>query len=302
MTFADLLATPSFWTGPVTWASVASLCAVLLGGLIRWRGNLRRVRTVWRESGGAAVTIDFLLIVPVGLLVISLLVQALVLAHQSLIVHAAAFSAARSTLAYGCPPTLRAAMTEAVGLDRLSGCDDTQTAGRALLASQTVLVAAAASSGFARSRGACPDLRETVLGQGLPVLLEGGGVRPGLREAIDNKICYVLEGTGGRAGDSNVRVETTWQSTPPSAALKAKLATALASVRNRDFFGDDDDDDDGQTDLLGGLMPTLQKRPPVRATVRFRYPITAPVGMLLADGRRADGTRWRMGHATVVVR
>lgn len=284
MSPADLLSTPSFWTGPVAWAVLASLCAVLCGVLIRWRGDARRLRRVWYEADGAAVTIDFLLIVPVGLLVISLLVQALVLAHQSLVVHAAAYSAARSTLAHGCPPTMRAMIAGGVGLDFLSGCDDDRATERALLASQTVLVAAAASSDFARDRGGCPDARDTVLGKGLPVLLEGAGVRPGLRKAVDNKICYVLE-------TANVTVETDWQGSADT-DLIATLAEFIAGIGG----GDDE-----EAALPGGALRAATARPPVKATVRFRYPVTTPVGMLLADGRRADGTRWREGVAAVVL-
>jgi hypothetical protein len=42
-------------------------------------------------------------------------------------------------------------------------------------------------------------------------------------------------------------------------------------------------------------------RPAMRATVRFRYPITAPIGLFLSHGERADGTLWRWGEATVLL-
>lgn len=40
---------------------------------------------------------------------------------------------------------------------------------------------------------------------------------------------------------------------------------------------------------------------PIRATVRFKYPLTTPIGRFLADGKRSDGTRWRWGEATVTL-
>lgn len=42
-------------------------------------------------------------------------------------------------------------------------------------------------------------------------------------------------------------------------------------------------------------------RAAIRATVRFRYPLTTPIGVLLSDGERGDGTRWRWGEATVLL-
>lgn len=41
---------------------------------------------------------------------------------------------------------------------------------------------------------------------------------------------------------------------------------------------------------------------PVEALVRFKTPLVAPIGLFLADGRRADGTRWAWSEARVVVR
>jgi hypothetical protein len=43
-------------------------------------------------------------------------------------------------------------------------------------------------------------------------------------------------------------------------------------------------------------------RPPIEATVTYRYPLTTPFRRFLDDGRRADGSYWREGSATVVLR
>ena len=43
------------------------------------------------------------------------------------------------------------------------------------------------------------------------------------------------------------------------------------------------------------------ERLPVRATVRFRHSLSTPFRRFVADGRRADGTYWRWGTASVVL-
>lgn len=40
---------------------------------------------------------------------------------------------------------------------------------------------------------------------------------------------------------------------------------------------------------------------PMRATVRFRTPLSTPFRRFLSDGKRGDGTYWRWGEATVVL-
>ncbi len=42
-------------------------------------------------------------------------------------------------------------------------------------------------------------------------------------------------------------------------------------------------------------------RPPMRATVTFRYPLTTPFRRFIHDGKRGDGTYWREGSATVTL-
>ncbi len=41
---------------------------------------------------------------------------------------------------------------------------------------------------------------------------------------------------------------------------------------------------------------------PIRAKVRFKYPLSTPFRRFLMDGKRGDGTYWRWGEATVVLR
>ena len=42
-------------------------------------------------------------------------------------------------------------------------------------------------------------------------------------------------------------------------------------------------------------------RPPIRATVTYRYPLTTPFRRFIYDGKRGDGTYWREGTATVTL-
>ena len=41
---------------------------------------------------------------------------------------------------------------------------------------------------------------------------------------------------------------------------------------------------------------------PIRAKVRFKYPLSTPFRRFLMDGKRSDGTYWRWGEAEVVLR
>lgn len=38
----------------------------------------------------------------------------------------------------------------------------------------------------------------------------------------------------------------------------------------------------------------------VSVTINFKFPINAPIGLFMSDGRHADGTPWRWGSATMV--
>lgn len=41
---------------------------------------------------------------------------------------------------------------------------------------------------------------------------------------------------------------------------------------------------------------------PIRARVRYKYPLSTPFRRFVMDGKRGDGTYWRWGEATVVLR
>ena len=92
----------SFWreTVPLFAASLALLGAALALLVFRWRrtGGAARLRSLAAGEAGAAEAMDFVLTFPIVMLVAFLLVQLLMGAHASLVVHYAAYSAARREL------------------------------------------------------------------------------------------------------------------------------------------------------------------------------------------------------------
>lgn len=55
------------------------------------------------------------------------------------------------------------------------------------------------------------------------------------------------------------------------------------------------------TRLTALPVPSRPNYIAVRATVRFKFPISAPIGLFLSDGQHADGTPWAWGEATMVL-
>jgi hypothetical protein len=54
-------------------------------------------------------------------------------------------------------------------------------------------------------------------------------------------------------------------------------------------------------ELSGPRDPSLPDYAAVRATVRFKFPISSPIGLFMSDGRHPDGSPWKWGQATMVV-
>lgn len=95
--FLDALwSSPTFWRDTVLWSALTLVAAVVAAGiLLRLRPRLS-LRDLGRDTRGAAAAVDFVLTIPVFLAVLSFLIQFALLAHASLVVHYAAYSAARS--------------------------------------------------------------------------------------------------------------------------------------------------------------------------------------------------------------
>jgi hypothetical protein len=190
------------------------------------------------------------LLIPVLLVLAGAVSQTMLLAQSRLYVEQAAYAAARSALVHKCPPPEVYAMYgSARAVAAGAACRDEP--GKWEDAARWALVAAAPSSGFARSRGACPEI--AAAGE----LVGGTDLSAGLRDAAANRICYAYE-------PENVVVEVDW--------VRAEASPLLA------------------TQTRG-----------IRATVRFRYPLTTPFRRFLYDEKRGDGTYWRWGEATVVL-
>lgn len=233
---------------------IVLLSAVFLRLLKRQKQRLAAFAT---DDRGAAAAMDFVFILPIGIFFISMIIQVLMLAHQSIVIHHAAFKAARSALVVKCsPPSVQRLGLEEI-IDNLT-CDQSE---RDVIIRRAALIAAlpaASSSNTVRDRVTCNAQNVRDLTQGIVAMSLGYGAPQFLQQALENRVCYVLE-------PGNLRVTSKW------------LETGYVTE---------------------GL-------PPVEVTLIYRHPLTAPIGSwLLASkgGRRGDGSRWREGIATVVLR
>lgn len=93
-----LLTSPTFW--PWTLGLGGLLLALALAGAgiwrFRWGGQIHARRNLQADENGSATAVDFTLTVPILLVIALLMVQILVLFNDVLIVHYAAYCAARS--------------------------------------------------------------------------------------------------------------------------------------------------------------------------------------------------------------
>ena len=192
LTLYDLIFLETFWYGAMAWVALASLCLMLLVAIIARR--IKNWRHIHKDEAGAVLSMDVVLVAPIALFIVSLAVQALVLSHQSIILHSAAFAAARSALVHQCPEN---------SIMKVASCALKTKPGNMKRAAETMLIAAAPSSSFAVERNGCPSSAQHPLSKGLPLLADGAGIPVHLKTAIRNKICYILE-------PGNVSVETKW--------------------------------------------------------------------------------------------
>jgi len=95
--FLDALwSSPTFWHDTVLWACLALAATLVALGILLYLRPRLSLRELLRDTRGAAAAVDFVLTIPIFLAVISFVIQFALLAHASLIVHYAAYSAARS--------------------------------------------------------------------------------------------------------------------------------------------------------------------------------------------------------------
>lgn len=291
------------WTSDTLWWSVGgSMTAAVLSfvgflavlAVYFQRRRHRRALTAQREADTGTVghrrgsaTLDFVLTLPIAIILFGLVIQFLLFAQNSLYLHHAAYAAARSARVHLCPDegVLGAVNT----VQSLAGrfdprvCDPDQ--GRAFdkidVAARTILVAASPSNNAARERQNDQCRFPTELSAVMAATLPEAAMR-----AFENKACYAFEASGaddpGSFGPGqtpfggNVRV-----------VIEFPESSGVTSVVNL---------------ALGGL----EQPRAVTAEVQFKYPLVTPIGVFLMNGRHAGvggalGARWRLGRAQVTL-
>ena len=98
--FREILAAPSLWRGVALFG--AGLGASLLFAVLplAWLRRRPRPRRLASDTRGAAAAVDFMLTMPIFIVFVSLAVQFAVALNATLVVHYAAYSAARSARAW----------------------------------------------------------------------------------------------------------------------------------------------------------------------------------------------------------
>lgn len=94
----------TFWTTTVAWAATTLALAAGIMGMGLLMARRRRLGDLVRDESGAAGAMEFTLTAPIFFVASMLIVQYGVFANDSLIVHYAAYSAARSARVHKCPP------------------------------------------------------------------------------------------------------------------------------------------------------------------------------------------------------
>lgn len=156
--------------------------------------------SVLRKHRRASVGLEAVMALPIVLVVFSAIAQVLITAQSRVHLEQAAYAAARSALAYKCPPrtiSISALVTECFGPKRSSL--DAIAQRKAEDAARWALVAAAPTTGAAAARGC------TVPEAGVEAMT-GGNQIAGRDTAFRNALCYVQE-------PANMRVELEWITT-----------------------------------------------------------------------------------------
>ena len=99
--FSVITESPAFWTQAVGFG-LAAICGVFLAlmvlraGMRRRQLRLQRLRALHADVRGVAAIMDFTLVMPIFIMVILLTLQLALMANASIMVHYAAYSAARA--------------------------------------------------------------------------------------------------------------------------------------------------------------------------------------------------------------
>jgi hypothetical protein len=139
----------------VTWRSGGLLLAGMAVLILRWRVAARGARRHHRMAGtsGMAVAMDLVLVTPIFMFVMLLILQWAILMKDLLLVHHAAYVAARSAKVHLCPgPIGSAGLMKMRALGSLPCTDDHR---KAEDAARYVLVTASPFAGSLQCEGGC---------------------------------------------------------------------------------------------------------------------------------------------------
>jgi hypothetical protein len=281
------LGSPYFWSQTLPLFAVALAC--LAGLVLIARRALKRARArgarqhgprdLLRGEGGSAEAMDFVLTFPIALLLLLVFVQLMLGLHASLVVHYAAYSAARAARAayWDITPNdivgLQAA-SNLVDNDTILKQKDMQTWRLLLPANETNARNRALTAARLAIMAGIPSAQQPTAG--VPAASAGATmyrsvvalkVRPG--PAL-NKAGYAYNGSGLKV------------SIAPADRFVNKLNTGLIP-----FFG-------------GGIDGLRVAALPVRATVSYAFPLRMPVARYFGT-RGADGRYYRVLSAQAEV-
>ncbi|WP_177172699.1 TadE/TadG family type IV pilus assembly protein [Loktanella sp. DSM 29012] len=217
------------------------------------QGLFRSVMRLAKCQRGALPSIEFILLLfPVFIVTMSL-IQQILIAQAVVTTEYAAYAAGRSALVHSCRPVPIMAPGESpIGTAKAIwgalNCDEPTTEDGSVpweTAARMALLPIAPSSLFSQERqGNCRYPEAAV------EFIVRGPVGETLRDAVEQKACYVFEG-------ANVSVDLDWVWTEAQVTL-------------------------------------VQTLPPIRAEVTYHMSIYGPVAGLFSQGRRDDGTHFRI--------
>ncbi|GEM_PF-1509736 len=279
--FVDLLLhSPTFWNTAGLWMGLSVLLALSLLYWLRCRA-CRQCRAVAGDTSGAAGAVDMVLTLPIFIVIVLLIVQFAILANGALIVHYAAYTAARSARVYNdkfvCLLYLQS---------RPNLCRQQQAVYER--AARFALIAASSSNPYLRCRGNCevPEsiLATLVAASGNPqnradnvLKVAGFSFRSTPARALLRKARYAFD-----SGNSKINVTT-----PPLAYLPAVQQGGQNA-------------DGAFSRVMKAAAAVL---PVVTAKVSFDLHMLLPVGRLIpgTQQREQDGHYYKTATAEVTL-
>lgn len=245
---------PSFWqqTVPLSACALASLGALIAFMVLRMRRARRRVSRLVHSEHGSAQAMDFVLTFPIALLVMYLFIQFLMAAQASLVVHYAAYVAARTARTMYWDVSVDEVRAEQVR-ERLLGDNDTSRR-------QYWRVIRSRNEGRARSRAAIAAR------VALMAAVPASQVTPG-RVSADAAV--VLKEVNSLSPRTALRIR--------SEAGRNKAIYAFVPANARIVVDVDAQYERALLIFQAGSGPRVRALP-IQAEVTFRYPLRMPVG------------------------